>query len=401
MEKRVIMSKIIIVSELFYPDKTSTAHILTKIADHLAKKAEVLVISSEACYSPLAEQQSVEKKNYPIIKVKSGNYNKNSLISRSINLCRNSLRLISALLKHIGRDDEIITVTNPAPILLLTALVKRLKKIKLTILVHDVFPENAIPAGIIKNKNSYSFKCLRYLFDRAYSKADRLIVLGRDMKSVMENKIANAKSKPEISIIENWADANPQYDPNKQNTKDINILYAGNIGRCQGLEDFVALFASVKNSAIRFRIRGSGAISDEISNYVRDNNIDNICNGGPYRRDEQFAIMNDCDIALVTLCDGMYGLGVPSKSYNIMSAGKPILFVGDPMSEIALVIKEAKIGYVFANSDIEGLKSWLMNVNENIRGELIQMGERARELALTRFSEETILSKYSNLFNSI
>lgn len=83
-----------------------------------------------------------------------------------------------------------------------------------------------------------------------------------------------------------------------------------------------------------------------------------------------------------------------------MSAGKPILYVGDPMSEIALVIKEAKIGYVFANSDIQGLKSWLTNVNEDIRSELKEMGKRAKELALTRFSEETILSKYTNLFSS-
>lgn len=49
-------------------------------------------------------------------------------------------------------------------------------------------------------------------------------------------------------------------------------------------------------------------------------------------RSQQNDFLNACDIGIVTLNDGMYGLGVPSKSYNIWAAGKPILYIGDDNS---------------------------------------------------------------------
>ena len=120
---------------------------------------------------------------------------------------------------------------------------------------------------------------------------------------------------------------------------------------------------------------------------------------GSYSRDEQFDILSECDIALVTLADGMYGLGVPSKSYNIMAAGKPILFIGNPKSEIARTIQEKDLGYVFDNNDEDGLKSWLSQLSQNKATELKRKGANALKAAATEYSEKAILSKYSDLFS--
>ncbi len=297
-----------------------------------------------------------------------------------------------------NKGDKVLIVTNPAPFLVLCSFIKRIKSLDLTIIVQDVFPENSVAAGIIKSPNNIIYRILRSVFNKAYSSSDRLIVIGRDMKDLFLKKLY--PHTPPMVLIENWSDPSNELEVNVTRNGPIKLLFAGNIGRCQGLESFIEIFGNVDNHKLQLELRGSGAIVSILNKCIKDNKFSNIKIGSSFTRNEQFSILKDCDIALVTLCDGMYGLGVPSKSYNIMSAGKPILYVGDPMSEIALVIKEAKIGYVFANSDIQGLKSWLTNVNEDIRSELKEMGKRAKELALTRFSEETILSKYTNLFSS-
>jgi len=61
--------------------------------------------------------------------------------------------------------------------------------------VHDVFPENTLPSGIIKSKKSFIYKIISSIFNRAYSATDELIVLGRDMKEIVENKVKMLKGK--------------------------------------------------------------------------------------------------------------------------------------------------------------------------------------------------------------
>lgn len=92
-------------------------------------------------------------------------------------------------------------------------------------------------------------------------------------------------------------------------------------------------------------------------------------------------MLSACHIALVTLQDGMYGLGVPSKTYNILASGRPVLFFGPKDSEIDLLVREKQIGYC----------GWPEKWDKD---ELMKMGERARELAINEYSETTILNKF-------
>lgn len=78
------------------------------------------------------------------------------------------------------------------------------------------------------------YSLFKHIFDKAYTKADQLIVLGRDMANVLEQKVGKGEN-PKITIIENWADIGnikPQPFPEGK----IILEYAGNIGRVQGLD---------------------------------------------------------------------------------------------------------------------------------------------------------------------
>lgn len=396
------MSRIIIVSELFYPDGTSTAHILTKIADHLhSDNNDILVISSSKSYSSDNIKDTFNiAKPYEIKRIQIRNYDKNKITSRVLRVIITSLKLGGLLWKSSAKDDQVLIVTNPAPFIILASIIKRIRGFKLNILVHDVFPDNTIAAGIIQSNRNFLYRSLNILFSRAYCTADRIIVIGRDMKEIFNRKFSGKKKIPSIEIIENWADPLPadfKIKSNKENK--LNILYAGNFGRCQGLVDFIEIFGDANNHNIRLCLRGGGAMLPEIETRVKNSDAD-IVLGGSFYRDEQFNILNDCDIALVTLADGMYGLGVPSKSYNIMAAGKPILFIGDLNSEIALTIQEHNLGYCFDPSDKIGIREWLMKLHSEIRSDLKKMGTNAFNLTNSIYSEKTILTKYSQLFSS-
>ena len=399
------MKRIWIVSELFYPDETSTAYILTKVAEALTVKFDVNVICGPRSYSFKNDNVETSTKDtdipgVKIYRVSETSLDKNKLITRIIRFLMLSFKLSRKLYASVQKGEPVLIVTNPAPILLIISIIKRIKKFPLYILVHDVFPENTVPAGIISSPKSVIYRILKCFFDSAYRSADKLIVLGRDMQDVILRKLGNNKNRTQVAIIENWAQnmVRPNHKSIEQllSVPKIDLQYAGNVGRVQGLQNLVKIFYSVNNSDIRLSIWGDGAVKGELEKYVNDNNVNNVIFWRSYSREEQNMVLNNCDLAIVTLADGMYGLGVPSKSYNIMAAGKPILFIGDLNSEIALMIKEYGIGYCFDSKDINGISAFLISLHDTSREDLYKKGIKARQIAETNFSEKEILKKFLN-----
>ena len=162
--------------------------------------------------------------------------------------------------------------------------------------------------------------------------------------------------------------------------------------------EWLSLIKEVNNPCLRYSFWGEGALRETMVRFMEDNNLkDCIYFKGEYRREEQNVVLGNCDIALVTLAKGMYGLGVPSKSYNIMAAGKPILFIGDLRSEIALEIQENEIGFCFDAEDVSKIQTFLSGLSFVSIPKLREMGGRARKLAETRYSKEIIINKYLHL----
>ncbi|MGZ5263372.1 MAG: glycosyltransferase, partial [Kaistella sp.] len=218
------MQKLWIASELFFPEETSTSFILTKVANKLVEKYDVKVI----CGVPIQERQSISSTFFldpkvSLHRVHSWFKDKNSLLQRSLRFIYLSFSIFFYLLWRVKKHDKVLIVTNPAPLILLISLLKLLKSNKLIILVHDVFPENTVPAGIFKSQNSLPYKILKKIFDWAYRNADLLIVLGRDMHEVIASKIGGSGSKNKIKIIENWADTDQIYPLNKSEHEDTRL----------------------------------------------------------------------------------------------------------------------------------------------------------------------------------
>ena len=396
----------------YFIEETAVAYIFTRIADHLSKEYDVNVICGPAFYDNEKREFTDTKKlskEVTIFRNESLNLNKNNLFQRTINIVILSFKLANSLRRKVSKGDIVLLSTNPAPLLLLIGILKYFKPFQLHILVHDVFPENSIPAGIFKNQKSYLYKFIKIIFDKAYSQADHLIVLGRDMKEIISNKTNKYNKNIPISIIPNWADTsqiipkNRSYSLLKKWGLDDKIVlqYAGNIGRVQGLEVIIEAFSLSHNKELHLLLHGTGALVPFIKNYIQTNKLSNVSLFGSYSRKDQNDILTSCDIAIVSLSSGMYGLGVPSKSYHIMSAGKPILFLGDSNSEISCLVTETGVGWSFDIGDKKALTDFFNNLNKDNFEQYIKMGQKARLLVEEKYEEKIVLNNFQKKMESI
>lgn len=400
------MKNLWIATELFYPEETSTSFILTKIANRLSEKYDVKVVCGDPVYDKQKKSSHFSlDSRVNVHRIKGWGGNKNSLLSRSLRFVFLSLSIFFYLWKNVKKGEKVFMVTNPAPLILLVSILKRLKKIELIILVHDVFPENTIPAGIIKSEKSVLYRVLRSIFDKAYSKADLLITLGRDMQQVIEAKIRKYNRHSKIEIIENWGDTEGIYPLLKEEVlnedsslKDrIIFQYAGNLGRVQGLIELLHIIKKVKNDRLVFHFVGEGAVKNTMLEYVEENKLKNVFFDGAYSREDQLQVLNKADVSFVSLAPKMFGLGVPSKTYNILAAGKPVLYVGEKNSEIDLLLREENIGYSFQHFEEQNILDFFNSFDETSVQELEIMKQKARKVAEEKFSEEIILNKFYNI----
>jgi glycosyltransferase involved in cell wall biosynthesis len=393
-----------IFSELFYPDETSSGYYLTEIAKHLSQFNPINVVCGPADY----EKNSNLKNNseQPLLSVNINRVwiptlNKNIPIQRLFRILILSISFGFRLIFNVKRGSKVLIVTNPAYFVPIASLISKFKKIELIILVHDVFPENLLPIKAAKSNGLFYLINLR-IFNWAYKQCANIIVLGRDMKTLFEQKTNNTNSK--IDMIENWSDLEDiSIDDNKNHKtiydfenaeKKIVIQFAGNIGRLQALDQILLFISKCNNPILHFVFIGEGAYKPEL--IKKANNLSNVTILDSFARNKQQLFLNAQDIGLVSLNNQMLGLGVPSKTYNLLAAGKPILYFGNKNSEIAQMVKEHNIGWSFELSEESKILAFLNSLSfETITG----YGNKSKFVANNYYSKEIILAKYNKYIN--
>jgi len=388
--------KVWVVSELFYPETISTGYIMTEIADSLCSDFDISVIAGNESYDKNSEiKEKYIDKDYDVFRIKGGLYDKNSLLGRLFGNLKVSFKLLKLMRQNIEKGSEILMVTNPIFLILIVSFFIKKNKWNIKLIVHDVFPENLIAANIIKSERSILYKIVKYVFNNAFRKYQTIIVLGRDMKGVFQNKIGSSNR---IEIIENWTDINevkPLGLGNQNGKKEF--LYAGNLGKLQGIDVLLEAIKNV-NGSFNFKFIGNGAMDEYINNFIIKHNLKKITKLDWQPRESSNNFLSKSDIGVISLSKGMYGLGVPSKLYNLLAAGKPILYIGDINSEIYMLINEYNIGWFAKSGDIKMISALIEDIINCSNEELREKSINARKLAESNYSKEIILQKYNNIF---
>lgn len=383
--------KLYIISEVFYPESVATGYIFTEISEHLKKEFDITVISGPISYTENLGWTGVDLTDVDVVRVNVKKYNKDQFFSRLLGQIRISLAMLKLMLKEIPSDSKVLMCTNPV---LLLFLVSFFRKWKTFLIVHDVFPDNIVATGFL-SKNNIILKFLNFVFLRSYKFAHHLIVLGEDMRIKMKNKVKHER----ISIIQNWSD--PQklsvvLSPNEDSPTVF--LFAGNLGRLQGLDYLLSALIKFKDRKdVLFIFKGDGASKKTLQEMVRLNGVSNILFEDFSSRDSQKEFLSRCHIGIVSLGVGMYGLGVPSKTYSLLSAGKPILYIGECGTEIDRMIKCHSNGWTVEIGDEESLISCVNNILEQDIHTIQEKGKKSRSLAENVYSKQILLNKLTEI----
>lgn len=391
-----------VVTELYYPEETSTGYYLTRIAEGLAGDFDVKVICGQPNYSArgaVAPKRQVHN-GVEIFRTFGTTLDKNVILFRLINMLTLGLSTFFKALTNFGKGDRVLVVTTPPSMPFITALASLIRGASHILLIHDNYPE--ILVAVEKTRgNSFFVKTLNYFNRWLYKYAAKIIVVGRDMKELVGKKTAGLDIP--IVTIPNWAELETVSPaPRDQNSllKELELedkfvfLYAGNMGHPNDLESIVVCADELRdNPALHFIFLGAGVKKGWLQKEIATRDLSNITVLDPRPRAEQSIFLNACDVALVSLVGKMWGVSMPSRTYNILATGKPMLALTEKGSELAMVISDDDVGWAVPPGEPEILCSAIEEIYKR-RHDLSEMGNRARNAALEKYSLKTAVEKY-------
>lgn len=333
--------RVVVVAEFVDAARNSTGYYWHKIVKGLARAGfEIAVVSTEescALAAPLGSKVTCYSTSF------GQRYRKDGVLSRVIGQIRLSIGLALRTWRVLRRGDVLYCGTNPPFLLVILAVFRLLLGFRWVLLVHDVFPENAVAAGLTSPR-SLSYRLVKALFDRTYSRADALIAIGQDMQELLGRK---TRGRTQVEVVPNWVDVqeistslSTVGTPLMPRPRGDSVVfqYFGNLGRVQGVDLLLDAIAMVKHPRAEFLFIGGGALATRVREFV---------DAYPERRVSclpslEFGRNNEglvaCDVALISLAPGMFGLAVPSKAYFSMAADKPLLVVGDAGAELERMV---------------------------------------------------------------
>jgi glycosyltransferase involved in cell wall biosynthesis len=327
------MAKVLIVTEYSDSSQNSTGYYWSKINERLEREGFDVGLASP------------EK----LVKYESSKSNP-GMGQKLIKQIRVTIEIAVKILAKSNRETVVFSGTNPIILLSILPWLKKLKNFKWIILVHDVFPENLAVAKKINGQNLF-YKLLSKYYSWVYSVPEKVICIGRDMQKIISGKTGRTTN---IFYSSNWVDENDVREIRRSEVglfeelgwkNKVVFQFFGNIGPIQGIDNILSGIkkTTAKNSGFVFI--GGGAYVSKIKKFIEDNPEKDVKYLGSIPLERKSEGLAFCDIAMVSLETGMLGLGVPSKTYFSLAAGKPILAIVDRRSEIAMLIDEHPVGW--------------------------------------------------------
>ncbi len=193
-----------VISELYYPEMTSTGYYLTKIAEGLADEFDVRVLCGQPNYSAKGTKAPAreELKNVKIRRVFGTRLDKNVIPYRIINMLTFGFSVFFTSLFRFKRRDRVLVVTNPPLMPFLTGIACMIRRSQHFLLIHDSYPEILYAARKLQ-PGSFSGSILEWFRKKMIRSAARVIVVGRDMKKMIAEKTGVTET---CFVIPNWAE---------------------------------------------------------------------------------------------------------------------------------------------------------------------------------------------------
>lgn len=257
------------------------------------------------------------------------------------------------------RPDAILTLTTPPLLSLAGTLASRLRHSRHFIWEMDLYPDVAVALAVISS-GSVIDRLIGALADFSRRRADGIIALGESMR---QRLIARGIPPGRIQVAENWADGRRIRPLPFPPPSPIKILYSGNFGLAHDtatLRDALLLLGP--DPRLAFEFAGGGSQRPRAEAFCRCHALANVSFTGYRPAAELPAALGACHIGLVTQKPETLGSVIPSKTYALMAAGRPILYIGPREGTPARLIERFRCGWQIDPGDAPTLAALLQHL---------------------------------------
>ena len=300
------------------------------------------------------------------------------------------------------KHGDVLFAGSTPPILGATAaLVKKFRHIPFIYALQDIFPDSLVSTGLTR-QGSLLWRIGQRLENFTYRNADKIIVISDDFK---RNIISKGVPEYKIAVIYNWVDEKAVIPIAREANRLITrygldkdkfyVTYCGNIGLTQNMDMLLEVAKELKSyNDIMFILIGEGVYINELTKKTADYRLDNI-KILPFQPYEDIShVFSLGDVGLVISKPGVGANSVPSKTWNIMSAGRPVLASFDENS-LKDIVEQHEIGLFTKAGDKQAFIEALLFFY-NHKDETRDFGKNGRQFILDNLTRKAGTSSYVN-----
>lgn len=403
--------RLVVLCPHFAPDLAPTGVVMTRIVNELAARGhELHVVTSLPWYRNHAIEPGWGGRLWRTEKTEWGSIirvhpfpgkSKSNLLRRALGFIAFSYAVGIRSVHADGlpfKVDGVLAMSPPLTLGLTGWCTKIIRRAPLVFNIQDVFPDAAIQTGAISNKKIIA--AAKWLERMSYQRSDAVVLLSQDLRTNIASKI-DKKFHHRLHVIPNFVDTiaiTPQdrmtaYRSELGIGNQLVVMYAGNVGFSQSLN--LVVDAAARFPDIAFVVNGDGAARKKLEEDCAQ--LTNVFFGDYQPIERLSEVLATGDIHLVPLRAGLASVSVPSKSYSILAAGRPMLAAIDPGTEIPNMLQQSGAGVAVepdnSTAFIEALGQLVSR-----REELHEMGSRGRTWVETHVSPASVAAQYEAIF---
>lgn len=332
----------------------------------------------------------------------------NSSIGRALRYALLCVKLINrGVFNKEAKECDVMFASSTPPILgASVGIVKGITKKPFVYCLQDIFPDSLVGTGLAK-KGGLLWKIGRVIENYTYKRADKIIVISEDFK-----KNIKAKGVPEskIEVIYNWVEEDVVVDVSRSENKLFDkygldrgkfyVTYNGNIGLTQNMDMLLDVAKELEsNEDIQFVLVGNGAYLEDVKRIVIERNVQNV-KLLPFQPYEDISLVFSLgDVSLVISKPGVGANSVPSKTWSIMSASRPVLANFDE-NELKTIIEKNNCGIFTKAGDKVAFTDAILKLYGD-RELCREMGRNGRQFVMDNLTKEVGTQKYVDVIRSV
>jgi colanic acid biosynthesis glycosyl transferase WcaI len=299
------------------------------------------------------------------------------------------------------RADAVIAMSPPLTLGLTGKVVAMLRRSRLVFNIQDVFPDAAIDTGAITNR--WVIGVARLLERMSYRSAAAITVLSDDLGDNVAAKLPASRAS-KVHVIPNFVDTDvirpgdrlTPYRAELGIGDEPVVLYAGNVGFSQSLDLVIA--AAQQLPAVTFLINGDGAARSSLE--AAAELLPNVRFAGYIKPDRLCELLATGDVHVVPLKAGLGRVSVPSKTYSIMAAGRPVVAAIDAGTAVPKILESSGGGVAALPDDAAAFIAAIATVLERTdRG--LSMGAAGRAWVEREASPKAVGVAYHRLIEQL